>query len=371
MPIKLQFGIIGSGQSGKTTVFNALCSANASVGDYSSTKAPNIAMVKVPEPRVDRMAEIYSSVTKVLGEIEFVDIAGMASKGSADRQEIADKLKDIAYIHSIRMAQALLVVVRCFEDENVPHPRGSVNPVRDIADIESELMLIDLVQIEKRIDKLERFLKVKPSEENKRELALLSMMQKQLENEKPLREMEFTKDDSFVLTSFRFLSHKPVLYLLNLSEDQIDHAAELESKYLPKNGKNKAVTSICGKIEMEIAALDEADRNEFLQDMGLKKSASERVIRQAFDLLGFITFLTAAENESRAWPIPAGYTAFDAAGEIHTDIQRGFIKAETIDYDDFDSIGDWNAVKKAGKLRLEGKDYLVKDGDVILFRFNV
>ncbi|MCP4580990.1 MAG: redox-regulated ATPase YchF [candidate division Zixibacteria bacterium] len=371
MPIKLQFGIIGAGQSGKTTIFNALCSANASVGDYSSAKAPNIAMVKVPEPRVDRMAEIYSSATKVFGEIEFVDIAGMASKGSASREEIADKLKDIAYIHAIRMAQALLVVVRCFEDENVPHPRGSINPVRDIVDIESELMLIDLVQIEKRIEKLEHLLKVKHSEENKRELTLLLKMREQLESEKPLREMEFTKDDSYVLTSFRFLSHKPVLYLLNLGENQIDRAADLEGKYLPVMGKNKAVTSICGKIEMEIAVLDEADRDEFLQDMGLEKPASERVIRQAFDLLGFITFLTAAENESRAWPIPDGYSAFDAAGEIHTDIQRGFIKAETIQFSDFDSIGEWNAVKKAGKLRLEGKDYLVKDGDVILFRFNV
>jgi len=371
MAINLQFGIVGLGQSGKTTVFNALCSANASVGDYSSAKAPNIAMVKVPEPRVDRLAEIFSSVKKVYGEIEFVDIAGMASQGSTSHQELADKLKDIGYIHAIRMAQALLVVVRCFHDDNVPHPRGSIDPARDIADLESELMLIDLVQIEKRIEKLEHFLKVKPSEENKRELVLMNHMKQHLENDKPLRELEFTRDDSHVLTSFRFLSQKPALYLLNLSEDQIDQAAELEKKYLPEVGRKRAVASLCGKIEMEIAALDEADRLEFLKDMGFEKPASERVIRRAFDLLGYITFLTAAENESRAWPIPNGYTAFDAAGEIHTDIQRGFIKAETIHFNDIDAIGNWHAAKKAGKLHLEGKDYLIKDGDVILFRFNV
>lgn len=371
MATHLQFGIIGLGQSGKTTVFNALSGANASVGDFSSGKSPNIAMVKIPDFRVDRLAEIFDSAKKTFGEIEFVDIAGMQAQGPASHQDLANRLNDITYIHSIRMAQALLVVVRCFEDANVPHPNGSVNPARDIDEVEAEMMLIDLVQIEKRIEKLRHYLKVRPTEENRRELILMEKMQSHLETDKPLRELEFTKDDAHILGSFRFLSQKPALYLLNLDENQIRKARELEKEYLPNPGKNKSVTSLCGKIEMEIAALDQADRGDFLAEMGIEKPASERVIRKAFDLLGYISFLTGGETEARAWPIPEGFTAYDAAGEIHTDLQRGFIKAETIHFGDLVAIGNWNAAKKIGKLRLEGKDYPVKDGDVILFRFNV
>ena len=371
MATHLQFGIIGLGQSGKTTVFNALSGSNASVGDFSSGKSPNIAMVKIPDYRVDRLAEIFSSAKKTFGEIEFVDIAGMQAQSGGSRQDLANRLNDITYIHSIRMAQAVLVVVRCFEDDSVPHPNGSVNPARDIDEVESEMMLIDLVQIEKRIEKLQHYLKVRPTEENRRELALMEKMQAHLENDKPLREFEFTRDDSHVLGSFRFLSQKPALYLLNIDENQITKSRELEKKYLPNPGKNKSIASLCGKIEMEIAALDEADRGAFLADMGIDKPASERVIRKAFDLLGYISFLTGGETEARAWPIPEGYTAYEAAGEIHTDLQRGFIKAETVHYADLDDLGDWNAAKKTGKLRLEGKEYVIKDGDVILFRFNV
>jgi GTP-binding protein YchF len=371
MATKLEFGIIGLGQSGKTTVFNALSGAGATVGDFSSSKTPNIAMVKIPDQRVDRLAEIFNAAKKTYGEIEFIDIAGMTGKGAGSRQELAGKLDDIGYVHAVRMAQALLVVVRCFHDDNVPHPSGSVNPARDISEIESEMMLVDLIQIEKRIEKLKHFLKVRPGEDNKRELALMEKMQAHLESDRPLREMEFSKDDSHVLGSFRFLSQKPALYLLNIDEGDLDKTAEIEKEFLPKVGENMAVSSLCGKIEMEIAALDEADRDVFLKDMGLEKPASQRVIRKAFDLLGYITFLTVGDPESRAWPIPRGFTAYDAAGEVHTDMQRGFIKAETVHYDDLDALGDWNAARKAGKLRLEGKDYVIRDGDVILFRFNV
>ncbi len=371
MATKLQFGIIGLGQSGKTTVFNSLSGAKASVGDYASGKSPNIAMVKIPEPRVHRLAELFVSAKMTFGEIEFVDIAGMSGQAGGDRSEMAGKLDDISYVHAIRMAQALLVVVRCFNDPNVPHPHNSVNPTRDIDNLEAELKLVDLVQIEKRVEKLIHQIKVKPTEDNKRELALMEKMQAHLEDDKPLREMEFTREDDQILGSFRFLSQKPVLYLLNLDEEQLNESEELESKYFPEVGAKMAVASLCGKLEMEIAALDEDDREMFLADLGLSKPAADRVIRSAFDLLGYITFLTAGETESRAWPIPDGYTAYDAAGEIHTDIQRGFIKAETFHFTDIDELKDTNAIKKAGKFRLEGKTYLVKDGDVILFRFNV
>ena len=369
--MKLQFGIIGLEQSGKTTVFNALCSANASVGDYSSSKSANIAMVKIPDERVDRMAEIYNSAKKTFGEIEFIDIAGMSSKGSKDKQEIADKLKKGSYISQIRMAQAILVVIRCFENDNIPHPRGSVDPARDIVDIESELMLIDLVQIDKRIENINHFLKVKPSDSLKNELIVMEKMKNHIEEEKPLRELDFSKDEQSFLGSFNFLSLKSVIYVLNIGEDQIGEGAKLEQKYMSQPCKNKDIASLSGKVEMEISALDESDRDMFLKEMGIVKPALVKVLQKSYDLLGLITFLTAADNESRAWPIPQGITAHQAAGEIHTDIQRGFIKAETIHFNEIDSIGDWNAAKKAGKIRLEGKSYIVQDTDVILFRFNV
>ncbi|MCD6162801.1 MAG: redox-regulated ATPase YchF [candidate division Zixibacteria bacterium] len=368
--MKLQFGIIGLGQSGKTTIFNALCSADASVGDYSSSKGANIGMVKVPDERVDKLAVMYSAPKRVYAEIEFIDIAGMAPS-SQGKQDIVDKLKEGSYIHQIRMAQALLIVVRCFEDENVPHPRSSINPKRDICDIESELMLVDLVQIEKRIENITHLIKVKSNDKLKSELTLMEKMKAHLETEKPLRELDFNKDERQFLGSFRFLSEKPVLYLLNLGEDQISKGVELEKQYMPETEKNKAIASLCGKIEMEISALDESDRDEFLNEMGIGKPALAKVLKKSYDLLGIISFLTAAENESRAWPIPRGFTAWQAAGEIHTDIQRGFIKAETIYYKELLKAGDLNTAKKAGKLRLEGKDYIIKDGDVILYRFNV
>jgi len=369
--MKLQFGIIGLEQSGKTTVFNALCSTSASVGDYSSSKTANIAMVKVPDDRVEKIAEIFDSAKNTYAEIEFIDIAGMSAKAMKDKGDLDSLLKEGSYIQQLRMCQALFVVVRCFEDENVPHPKGAVNPAGDIIEVESELMLIDLFQIEKRLETIRHNLKVKPNDKLKKEQVLMERMKNHLEQEKPLRELEFASEEQPVLGSFRFLSIKPILYLLNLGENQIGDSSELERKYIPELGANKDVASLCGKVEMEISDLDESDRGEFLKEMGIEKPALTTVLQKSYDLLGLITFLTAAENEARAWPILNGFTASKAAGEIHTDLQRGFIKAETIHFDQLIAIGDWHAAKKAGKLRLEGKDYIVKDGDVILFRFNV
>lgn len=368
--MKLQFGIIGLGQSGKTTAFNALCSTSASVGDYSSSKAANIGVVKVPDVRVDRLSEMFNSPKRAYAEIEFIDIAGMASR-LKDRQDIADKLKEGSYIHQIRMAQALLVVVRCFEDENIPHPHGSIDPARDIMAIESELVLIDLIQIEKRTETVLHNLKVKPDDTLKQELALMERMKNHLEEEKPLRELDFSKDEQSFLGGFRFLSLKPALYLLNLGENQVDNGPQLEQKYMPAPGKNRSIASLCAKLEMEISALDESDREMFLKEMGIKTSALMMVLQKSYSLLGLITFLTVGSVEARARPIPEGYTAYQAAGDVHTDMQRGFIKAEIIQYDKLIAAGDWQAAKKAGRLHLEGKDYVVKDGDVILLRFNV
>jgi GTP-binding protein YchF len=366
MPGKiLQIGIIGLGQSGKTTIFNALCSGHAQVGDFSTGKSPNIAVIKVPDERLHRLSEIFQSAKITYAEMEFIDVAGMTASQSKD------SFKEPAFISAIKMTSELLAVIRCFENSGIPHPYGSIDPARDIAAIESELIFSDLVLIEKRLEKVVHMLKVKPTSAGKAEEALLVRMKAQLDNEKPLREMEFSKDELGLMGSFGFLSLKPILYLLNLGEDQISSGTELEKKYFPTSAKNRACASLCGKIEMELAAIPESDRRDFLSDLGIDEPAAAKVIHRSFNLLGLICFLTAGETEARAWPIPRGYTAWDAAGEIHSDIQRGFIKAETVAYADLDSIGDWAESRKRGKLRMEGKDYVVKDGDVMLFRFNV
>jgi hypothetical protein len=366
MPGKiLQIGMIGLGQSGKTTVFNALCSGHAQVGDFSASKSPNIAVIKVPDKRLHRLTEIFQSAKITYAEMEFIDVAGMTAGDNKD------SFKEPAFISAIKMTAELLAVIRCFQDSNVPHPNSSIDPARDIAAIEAELMISDLVLIEKRLEKVIHMFKIKPTPAGKAEETLLTKMKAQLDSEKPLREMEFSKDDLGLMGSFGFLSLKPILYLLNLGENQIASGAELEKRYFPAPAKNRACASLCGKIEMELAAMPEGDRQDFLTELGIDELAAAKVIHRSFDLLGLICFLTAGEPESRAWPIPRGYSAWDAAGEIHSDIQRGFIKAETVAYAELDSIGDWAESRKRGKLRMEGKDYIIKDGDVMLFRFNV
>jgi GTP-binding protein YchF len=369
--MKLQFGIIGPAQSGKTTVFNALCSTQASVGDYSAAKAANIAIVKFPDTRVDKLAEIYGSAKTTHPEIEFIDIAGLAAHGAKDHHDAAELLKEGSFVHQLRMAQALLLVIRYFDDDNIAHPKGSIDPARDIIDMESELIIIDLVQIEKRLQALNHLIKVRPDDKSKAELALMEKMKDHLENELPLRELDFTREERLLLSGFRFLSLKPALYVLNISEDRIGDSIQIEQKYQRQDRKNLALAALCGKIEMEIAALAPEDREVFLKDMGIQQPALFKVIKKAYELLGLITFLTASENEARAWAIAEGYTAYEAAGEIHSDMQRGFIKAETIQFDELIAGGDWTDARKAGKIRLEGKEYIVQEGDVILYRFNV
>jgi ribosome-binding ATPase len=366
MPGKiLEIGIIGLGQSGKTTVFNALCSGRAAVGDFSASKSPNIAIIKVPDKRLQRLADIFQSAKITNAEIELIDVAGMTAGDSKD------SFKEASFITAIKMTAELLAVIRCFEDSNVPHPNGSVDPARDIAALEAEFMLSDLILIEKRLEKVRHLLKVRPTPAGKAEMALLEKMRVQLDSEKPLRELELTKDELGLIGSFGFLSFKPILYLLNLGEDQITLGAELENRYFPTPAKNRSCASLCGKIEMELAALPENERQGFLADLGIDELAAAKVIRKSFELLGLICFLTGGEMEARAWPIPKGISAMEAAGEVHSDIQRGFIKAEMVSYAELDVIGDWAEARKHGKVRMEGKEYVVRDGDVVVYRFNV
>ncbi|MEE9553547.1 MAG: redox-regulated ATPase YchF [candidate division Zixibacteria bacterium] len=362
----LKFGIIGLPQSGKSTIFNALSGAHAAVGDYSTAKAANIAMVKIPDPRIERLVEVFKPRKITYAEVEYIDIAGLTSDASSDRK------KEAAYIHSIRQAEALLQVVRCFDNPDVPHPDGSVDPKRDIAEVDSELMLADMMVIENRLTKVERQLKVTSKDRDKAELDLLKKLQQSLEDEKPLRELELTDDEIKRCGTFGFLTLKPMLYILNLGENQLPDRQRWEDDFaFVTEHRQSGLTSISGSLQMDIADLDEADREDFMKELGIESAASDVIIHKSFDLLGMIVFLTGGEEEVHSWPIRKGTNAHNAAGEIHTDIQRGFIKAELTSFDDLDRLGSWSKARDEGKLHLHGKDYIVQDGDVILFRFNV
>jgi GTP-binding protein YchF len=362
----LRFGIIGLPQSGKTTVFNALSGTHAAVGDYSTSKGANVAVVKVPDSRVERLAEIFKPEKATHAEIEYTDIAGLTKEASSDRK------KEAAYIHSIRQADALLQVVRCFENPNVPHADGSVDAKRDMNEVDSELLLADLIAVENRLSKLEREMKVGGKDADKAEYAMLQRFKESLENEKPLRILELDHEKERAAAGFGFLTRKPMLYILNIGEDQIGDRDSIETGFAHLSETPAAgLASICGSLQADIAELDESERAEFLQGMGLERPAWEIIIKKSFDLLGMISFFTGNEHEVRCWPVKKGIDAHEAAGEIHSDIKRGFIKAEVAAFDDLDRLGSWAKAREAGKLLLHGKDYAVRDGDVILFRFNV
>lgn len=362
----LTFGIIGLPQSGKTTVFNAISGSHATTGDYSTSKKENVSVVKVPDERLERIAEIFKSGRIVNAEIEYIDIAGLTKGASSDRK------KEAAYIHAIRQTDALLHVVRCFENPNVPHPDGSVDPKRDITEVDSELILADLVSIENRMEKIERTLKVAKKEQEAAEYKILKKLKIVLEDERPLRSIEIEKDDLKAISSYGLLTLKPMLYLLNLGEEQVSSRADIEKEYsylaeTPQSG----IASICASLQMDIADFDESEREEYIKDFGLDIAASEKIIKRSFDLLGMLSFLTGNENEVHSWRIRRGSTAHEAAGAVHSDIQRGFIKAEVVKFEDLDKLGSWAKAREAGKLALHGKDYVVEDSDVILFMFNV
>ncbi len=362
----LQLGIIGLPLSGKTSVFNALTGSTAAVGDYSTSKGANLAIVKVPDKRIDRLVEIFSPKKITKAEIEYIDIAGLTKDASSDKK------KEAAYAQSIRQTDALLHVVRCFENPNVPHPDGTVDPKRDIAEVDSELILADMVMIESRVAKLAHNIKVTHKPQDETELAILQKCQKTLEDEKPLRVLQLTDDERKAIGGFRFLTEKPMLYILNLGEDQLPQWEKWESDFsnLTKNA-NSSLAHICAPIQMDIAGLDDSEQADFMKELGIAELASDTIIRKSFDLLGMITFLTGGEPEVHSWPIRRGINAQKAAGEIHSDLERGFIRAEVVSYADLDRLGSWTKAKEEGKLHLHGKDYIMQDGDVVLIRFNV
>ncbi len=364
--------IIGLPSSGKTTVFNALTRAEAATGTFgASGDEPNLATVKVPDPRLETLTALFHPQRKVQADVQYLDVAGIA-KGIAEKGMSGQLLGHLA------QADTLVHVARAFEDDDVAHTEVTVDPLRDIETINLELLFSDLGVVEKRIQRIESQIgktRGPEREVNERELALMRKLLASLEDNVPLREVvdDLEEDDSRLLRGFGFLTAKPLLILLNIGEDQLGSPAEelLQTARKRFTSPKVMIDTIAGKIEMEIGQLDPDDAAVFLSDLGITESGLDRIISTSFDLLGLMPFFTVGPDECRAWTIRQGATAVEAAGEIHTDIQRGFIRAEVVGYDAMIAAGTMAEVRKAGEFRREGKTYTVQNGDIINFLFNV
>jgi GTP-binding protein YchF len=358
----LRAGLIGFPSTGKTALFQLLTSAREAPRPSGKTDA-NVGVSRVPDDRLDRLTALFNPRKHVPATVEFADIAGVGGAKSG-----AQALLDVA---AFRNADALLHVVRLFQDPAVPHPSGSVDPARDVRAMEDELILADLGVAERRLERLERDLKKGQSAELKKEQDVLARCRAALEEGRPLRALALDPEDAKRLRGFQFLSAKPLLLVLNLDEADLpraDDAVALAGLTAFVSGAATRAVPICAKIELEISQLDAADAAAFMADLGLRESGLDRVIRASYDLLGYISFFTVGDDECRAWSIPRNTPAQLAAGEIHSDIQRGFIRAEVVRYDHLLARGSIAACREHGELRLEGKEHIVQDGDVINFR---
>jgi hypothetical protein len=360
----LRAGLIGLGSTGKTTLFRLLTSAREAPRAAHHGKADaNVGIARVPDDRLDRLATMFTPRKTTPAAVEFADIAGTGHSGAA---------KDLLDVAPFRNADALLHVVRLFRDESVPHPSGSIDAARDAQAMEDELILADLGVVERRLERLDRDLRKSATPDLKKEQELLLACRRALEEGTPLRRLGLAGDDSKRLRGFQFLSAKPLLIVVNLDEadlPRLDQAVELAGLAPLLQASSAHAVPLCAKIELEIAELGAEDAASFMADLGLKQSGLDRVIRASYDLLGYISFFTVGEDECRAWSIPRETHAQVAAGEIHTDIQRGFIRAEVVTYEHLVARGTLAACRDRGEVRLEGKDYVVCDGDVINFRF--
>lgn len=363
----MKLGIVGLPNVGKSTLFNSITKAGAECANYPfCTIEPNVGVVAVPDTRLDKLTEMYHPQKTTHAVIEFVDIAGLV-KGASKGEGLGNQ-----FLSHIRETDAICEVVRAFEDPNVVHVDGSVNPVRDMETIDLELVFADLETAQKRLDKAKKNLKA--DKKYQEEIDVLTKVIEKLEQGISVRSIDFKEEEQEWLKDMFFLTAKPILYIANVSEEQLENAAEdpQVKQVMEYAKKQKAeVIPLCVKIEEELSGLEDSDKQEMLEMYGLAESGLDKVIQKSYDLLGLMSFLTAGEPEVRAWTIKKGTKAPEAAGKIHSDIERGFIKADVVSYDDLVREGSMNAVKEKGLVRSEGKEYVMQDGDVVLFKFNV